>query len=66
VQLGIDCAILLASLAVLPPQNFVLSLLGAVVVNLISRSIIAPGDISECPEGCGRFALLKFPAPPSP
>ncbi|MCA3631707.1 MAG: hypothetical protein INF16_02840 [Methylobacterium sp.] len=42
-QLGIDCAILLASLAVLPPQNFVLSLLGAVVVNLILAINNRPG-----------------------
>ncbi|MCA3630519.1 MAG: YitT family protein [Methylobacterium sp.] len=43
VQLGIDCAILLASLAVLPPQNLALSLLGAVVVNLILAINHRPG-----------------------
>ncbi len=43
VQLGIDCTILLASLAVLPPQNLALSLLGAVVVNLILAINHRPG-----------------------
>ncbi|MFM8749930.1 hypothetical protein [Rhabdaerophilum sp.] len=43
VQLGVDCAILLASPAVLPPQNFLLSLLGAVVVNLILAINHRPG-----------------------
>lgn len=43
VQLGIDCAILLASMLVLPPQNLALSLLGAVVVNLILAINHRPG-----------------------
>jgi uncharacterized membrane-anchored protein YitT (DUF2179 family) len=42
-QLGIDCTILLAAFVVLPPQQALLSLLGAVALNLVVAINHRPG-----------------------